>query len=160
MMVDRLEEMVSRQLDLQRHLGYDFTKMTMQERLAYIREMYMAIIKELGEALDETTWKPWATGEPHIHTEKYLSELNDVWQLLCNMWFVALPDCDGVDVALMMSSIHEKKVRVNRTRRDNAYDGWSTKCPTCRRALDDPGVRCDGTEAGCDSVMSVNPHSS
>ncbi len=157
--MDRLEEMIRRQRELQVRLGYDFEKMNPWQRVAYIKEMFIAAVKELGEALDETTWKPWSSADVSVNTDAFVSELNDAWQFICNMWLAALPDADAVDVALVMSSVHERKIRVNHKRVDDNYDNTS-KCPVCRRALDDQHVRCDGTPSGCDTVMQTHPHSS
>lgn len=134
--------MLARQRALQERLGYDFESMTPEQRVAYIKEMYIAAVKELGEALDETQWKPWAKGEHVIHQVPFGSELSDAWQFITNMWFVAYPGVSITGIAEMMNTYHETKVDINHRRIDQNYDG-KNKCPTCKRALDDPHVDCE-----------------
>jgi dUTPase-like protein len=140
--VDRLAEMLLGQRQLQERLGHNFETMSHAERLAYVKEMYVAATLELGEALNETTWKSWTVGDPHINILPFISELSDAWQFIANMWFAALPFATPGQVADAMRETLLTKLQVNHRRADDDYDGVSTKCPQCKRALDDPHVMC------------------
>ena len=134
---DSLVSMLRQQLDFQRRLGHDFTKMTTDERVQWIKDMTLATVCELTEALNETSWKPWANRSSTVDTIPFVGELSDAWQFITNMWFAALPDLTPEQLAAVMRSTLEAKLVVNRKRHADGYDGVSTKCPRCRRALDD-----------------------
>lgn len=138
---DSLEVMLKNQWELQRDLGYDFAKMNPEERIEFMKNMYIAAIQELGEVLNETSWKPWTTGV-RLNTHALIGELNDVFQFIMNMWFAAMPTATIEDIAGTMLVIHTSKIAVNRKRARVGYDGVSGKCPECRRALDDQHVTC------------------
>jgi hypothetical protein len=150
--------MITQQRELQGQLGYDFTRMSDRERVDYVTMMVLAAIKELGEALDEVSWKPWAAGTTRFMALPFMGELNDAWQFICNMWLVAIPNATPDQVATAMITSLEAKLAVNRVRVEEGYDGHSArwKCPRCGRALDDanigfvaPELVCDGTVEGC-----------
>jgi hypothetical protein len=137
-----LERMVAAQRAFQERIGFDFASMTVGDRVAYVKEMYVAAVMELGEALNETTWKPWATrnsGEYAIHSLELITELTDVWCFICNIWFAVMPDATPAEIAVAMGVSHDAKVALNHTRQDDGYTG-SNKCPGCGRALDDAAV--------------------
>jgi dUTPase-like protein len=137
--MDRLEDMLTSQLKLQQDLGYDFTKMSIAERIQFIKDMMLAAQQELGEALNEVSWKPWTVGE-RFNTTAFTSELGDVFQFIMNMWFVALPCLTPTELAEAMRDTLQLKLIINRKRHAEGYDGVNTKCPHCTRALDDVGV--------------------
>jgi hypothetical protein len=139
-MADRLEQMIAAQQGFQAKLGHKFAAMTPEERIMYMKEMYIAAIAELGEALDETSWKPWAHGY-RFNSAGVVSELSDAWQFMANMWFVAMPTGSPADIAEGMYHTLMNKLEVNHTRADNGYDN-TDKCPACRRAYDDTHVTC------------------
>lgn len=141
-MIEFLTQMLTQQRELQIRLGYDFEKMTTEERVTYIKEMYIAATQELGEALNETTWKSWASGNSMIHIHEFTGELTDTWQFIANMWFAALPDASPEYIAHVMYDRLAAKIRINHKRADANYDG-KNKCPQCKRALDDPAVECE-----------------
>jgi hypothetical protein len=141
--MDRLEQMISAQRKLQEKLGYDFPAMTVAARVAFIKEMYIAVLSELSEALDETSWKPWTTGEPRLNEESFLSELSDAWQFIANMWFAAHPNATPAELAEDMQVILNAKLIINRRRAESTtYDGVTGKCQGCGRALDDQHTQC------------------
>jgi dUTPase-like protein len=109
------------------------------EQIAYVKDMLLALYREIGECLDETTWKPWATGEKAIHRGNLMTELTDAWCFLCNVWFAVMPNATPAQVAQAMAVNHDVKVQLNHKRQDEGYDG-KHKCPHCSRALDDPGL--------------------
>ena len=152
---DALEEMIVTQRVFQERVDRRYRSDDIEDRIAYIRDTYVALVKEAGEALDETSWKPWTTGGRFIHHAELLTELTDIWCFLCNMWLAAMPTATPEEVATAMLITYRTKMEVNHRRQDEGYDG-TNKCPVCRRALDDahvgftaPELICDGTVAGC-----------
>jgi dimeric dUTPase (all-alpha-NTP-PPase superfamily) len=129
--MDRLNEMYDAQRDLQKTInGYDLADQTDEQRIVNIKENYVAIVQELGEVLNETGWKSWATSR-HINTEAYKGELVDVFHFFMNLM---------LHVDMTPDDLYEgylRKREVNVQRQLNNYDGVSTKCPGCKRALDD-----------------------
>lgn len=105
------------------------------ERMAYIREQALALLDEVHEALAETGWKSWATSN-HVNREAYLGELADVYIFLMNLMLVG--DIRAHELARV---VMEKQAK-NHKRQDNGYDGVTTKCVVCKRALDDTAVTC------------------
>jgi hypothetical protein len=58
---DRLSRMIEMQRELQtKTYGHDFTVMSTQDRVHFIKENVLAMTDELHELLAETSWKPWA----------------------------------------------------------------------------------------------------
>lgn len=136
--MDRLHEILQRQLYLQ-HIGknrYDFTTMSTEARIVYVKEYVLALEHELHEALDEMSWKPWATREPVLDRTAYIGELIDVLHFLMNLFLVVEVSADEIYDGYIA------KWAVNVSRFNGGYDGVSTKCRGCGRALDDPSVRC------------------
>lgn len=133
-----------RMLQLQERLqadsfGYNFQRMRPADRVEYIKNMKLALEAELQEALDETGWKPWATRR-EVNREAYLAELVDVWHFLMNM-FLVLGDTPE-ELADEIFRVYCRKNKINERRQREGYDGVSTKCGGCGRALDDPAVSC------------------
>lgn len=146
--MDRLTSIFVQQHDLQTEsFNVNFQRMLPADRIAYIKEMKLALEAELQEALDETGWKSWATSR-HINREAYLGELVDVLHFWVNMVLV-LGD-DPEHLAHLISTMYDAKRQRNAQRQADGYDGISGKCPWCARALDDPGVSC--TVARSDSA--------
>jgi dimeric dUTPase (all-alpha-NTP-PPase superfamily) len=56
----------------------------LEQRTTYVRDMTLAAMIELGEALNEWKWKPWATGRG-VDRDAYLGELADVMCFLLNL---------------------------------------------------------------------------
>lgn len=139
--VSQLTEMIRAQNDLQRQMGFKFEQMDEETRLTYIFNMYVAAMKELGEAIDETPWKFWAKRRP-FNVDAFVAELSDTFQFIINMWCAALPERTADDIAKRMYSTILDKIEINKQRIADGYDAKSTKCVQCKRALDDPAVRC------------------
>lgn len=140
MMVD-FEHMMRAQYDLQvalyggKHPG---ESPDMRERTTYIKDMMLAALDELHEALDEVGWKPWASSR-HVNRDAFLSELVDALQFVMNLMVAA-----GADAQEVSDQLYRKHL-VN-WQRLNGYTGLE-KCKKCKRALDDPATRC--TAARC-----------
>lgn len=134
---DMLEEMMDTQLGMQEAVfGYDFGRMTTAEVVEFVHWNVTALTDELHEALAETSWKPWADSE-FLNREAYTGELVDAWHFLMNLMLA---------VGMTPHELREKyriKQRINVARQSEGYDGVSTKCPVCGRALDDPTVDCE-----------------
>ena len=129
---DRLAVLIDIQREFQSQLGHDFHWMSDQARIEYLKTMILAATDELHEALNEMSWKSWAKNQ-FIHDQKIGGELIDLLHFVFNMFL-----CVGMDA----NSIYDRylaKHEVNRTRQDTGYDGVSTKCTWCKRALDEPG---------------------
>jgi hypothetical protein len=142
---DRLLAMYHMQRDLQlRYHGRPFTDFTMAERVAEMRIQWVALIKELGEALDEIGWKPWANypGGPDINADAFDAEMVDAWHFFMNMMLIRGMTPDQLYRGYL------RKNQINHNRISNGYDGVSSKCPVCHRELTDPGVMCDTTPSG------------
>lgn len=139
-MMDTFARMLALQEQLQREsFGYNFETMTAEQRIQYIKDMKLALEAELQEALDETGWKPWATRK-FINRDAYFGELVDVLHFLMNM-FLVLGDNTG-DLADEIFTKYCLKNHINERRQREGYDGVSTKCGSCGRALDDPAISC------------------
>jgi len=148
--MDRLEEMLHAQRELQELInGYTLESQSDELRIANIKESYVALIKELGEVLDEIGWKSWATSR-HINYEAARGEVVDCWHFLMNL---------ALHLNVTADDLYEgyrRKREKNERRQREGYDGVTGKCPHCRRSYDDQGVRCTpscvatgGTPAWC-----------
>ena len=71
-------------------------------------------------------------------------ELVDVFHFFMNLCMVA-----HMGPEELMQRYIEKR-NVNAKRQEEGYDGVSTKCPECKRALDDPAVQCHEIELMAD----------
>lgn len=148
--MDNLLRMLQLQERLQTETyGHNFQSMTAQDRIKYIKEMKLALESELQEALDETTWKPWVVRSFRINREAYLAELVDVLHFFMNMLLV-LGDSPE-ELVTEIFGIYCHKNKINERRQTESYDGTSTKCGACGRALDDPAVNCrrNGDQGFC-----------
>ena len=140
--MDKLTEMITAQANLQERLGINFDEMTADERQKYIEKMYIAAIRELGEALDETPWKFWSKNQL-TNAKAFAAELSDTFQFIINMWLAMMgPAVEPRDIAGAMHAMMMKKITINNQRIDAGYDGKKGKCQRCKRAIDDPAVRC------------------
>lgn len=145
MSTDNFTELFRLQHDLQTETyGHNFQAMLASERIQFVKNMKLALEAELQEALDETQWKPWVKPRGSwINRDAYVGEMVDVLHFFVNMLLV-LGD-DPRDLAVEVFQRYRRKHAVNRQRQVDGYDGVSTKCPVCRRALDDSAVTCNTT---------------
>lgn len=133
--MDRLNEIIIAQAELQRKLGFEFGELTVAERVSYVRDMVLAATDELHEALAETTWKPWTTGEPHIDEDRVVGECVDALHFILNIVLAARSRSAPETVAAELFHRYLRKNATNRDRADARYDGVSGKCPHCHRDL-------------------------
>ena len=75
-----LKEMFAKQHKLQIKLGNDKYK----HNETFIKNMTLAAIDELMEALRETPWKPWKK-QQYYNKKLFQKELIDVWHFLINL---------------------------------------------------------------------------
>lgn len=136
-----LQNMIQTQMAFQKRLGYDFAVMTTGERVAFVKEMFIALSSEMNEALDEVSWKPWSSGEPKFMVLPFTGELTDVWCFFMNLWIVAMPNATSEEITAAMMISYDTKMMINNERQDNNYHG-ENKCVNCKRALDDPHSGC------------------
>ncbi|AXH47323.1 deoxyuridine triphosphatase [Microbacterium phage Eden] len=94
-----------------------------------------ALTDELHELLGETSWKPWAKGD-YVNLTAAKGEAIDALHFLLNLFNVL-----GMDSEEVQERYYAKRKK-NIKRQEDGYDGRSTKCPGCKRALDDDGVTC------------------
>lgn len=147
-MTDKLERLLQEQSDLQNSMPT--THPTRLFELAHIEHNddvnrtpaidfinwnVLALEDELHELLGETGWKPWAKSK-HINLEAARGEAIDALHFLLNLFLVLGMDADDV-----LERYLAKRVK-NQKRQEESYDGVSTKCPRCKRALDDDAVSC------------------
>lgn len=146
---DRLEHMLKTQEHLQATVyGWEFDRLTPEARMAFMRDNMLALMDELHEALGEIGWKPWATSR-HMNIEPFISEMVDAWHFFMNLLLATgmYPD----EISRLFYSKYMEKSKRNAERQLEGYDGVSTKCADCKRALDDVGVSCtrNGDQGYC-----------
>jgi NTP pyrophosphatase (non-canonical NTP hydrolase) len=95
-----------------------------ESRDQYVQAMGLALMVEVGEALQEVSWKPWATGQ-WFNREAYLEELIDVLHFWMNLVLVA------TDKPEELLAAYQRKAEVNVKRQETGYTG--EKCPECGR---------------------------
>jgi dimeric dUTPase (all-alpha-NTP-PPase superfamily) len=145
-MPDKLAMMLSLQHSLQKDsYGIDPKEMEDADRVAFITWNVLALTDELHEALGEIGWKPWATSR-HINVEALQGELVDAWHFFMNLCLAA-----GLTEDVLLRKYLVKNA-INASRQKDGYDGVSTKCPQCQRALDDPATLC--TQYACEESFN------
>lgn len=137
---DHQPDMLQMMFDLQASLqveayGKHPGELTGQERIDFYVVHHTAGSDEMHEALDEIGWKPWATSK-HFNEEAVKGELVDEFHFFMNRCLTA-----GMDAVELFEKYKAKRLK-NIQRQIDGYDGVSTKCPGCHRALDDDAVKC------------------
>lgn len=128
--------------------GHDPGLMEGEEFADFVIWNSFAAVSELVEMMDELDWKPWAKirGRPEQEArDRAVGEIVDILHFVGNL-AVALRVTDAE-----LSQRYEAKMAVNRERmRSNpgGYDARGTKCPHCKRALDDVGVETRPADLG------------
>lgn len=110
-----------------------------QQTCEYIKDMCTALTAETVELLEETGWKPWTTSW-HVNLNEARAEWIDAWHFLLN-----LANRLEMDEEMIVEK-YNVKAEINLQRIRNSYDGVTTKCPGCRRAMDDPATTCRWTD--------------
>lgn len=141
-----LQRMMDDQSRLQVAMGNSHPATRSPEaQMEYVREMTLAAVSELMEALDETGWRTWSSSN-HVNRDAFIGEIRDAQQFIFNM--LSLVECTAEEFCGKLAEKH----RINWERLANGYTGLN-KCPECKRALDDPTTRCSPT--ACAHVASV-----
>lgn len=105
------------------------------ERMDFIRWNVLALEDELHEALAETGWKPWAKSQ-HVNEQAFAGEMVDAWHFFMNLMLVGHMSAETLEKGYLAKRLK------NAARQRDGYDGVSTKCQLCKRALDDDAVNC------------------
>lgn len=107
--------------------------------------------RELGEAMDEIAWKPWAKSD-HFNAVRFVEEMVDAWHFFMNMLLVAIPLVEReLQVDVFEETVEERiagfcqwftkkyyeKHEKNTQRQRDGYDGVSTKCVWCHRDFEE-----------------------
>lgn len=124
--------------------GKDPAKLEGQDRIEYVRWNMLAAQNELNEALDEISWKPWASAE-FFNRDQFVGELVDVLHFVGNMLVAA--KCTDAE----LNERYTDKMNKNRKRQAEGYTG-TDKCTNCRRAMDDVGPCPDHSDCGLCSM--------
>lgn len=131
-MTDRLEHMYELQRELQLST-YDIDPHALTDvgDMSYIKDMVLALSAELFELLNETTWKPWTHGVRSVTYNTYKKEIVDIWHFFMNLMIAVNMTPDE------LYTMYIKKRQINVNRQLDGYDGKTTKCTGCSRALED-----------------------
>ncbi len=108
----------------------------------YVTWNATAAMAELGEALQEMGWKPWAKPRGWVNRKAFLQELVDAAHFIANM--ATAVDCTDEE----WERLYQEKQNVNEARQVAGYDGRN-KCPGCGRAYDTETLNTVATSAGC-----------
>lgn len=121
-----MRQIMAQQLEMQRSsFGIDPTQLEGKERDEYVQAMALALMIEVGEAMQEISWKPWATGQ-WFHRDRFIEEMIDVLHFWMNMILIATDKPEEVLAA------YQRKAEVNVARQRDGYTGEG-KCPECGR---------------------------
>jgi hypothetical protein len=126
-------------LELKRGVPTAPLHMSDEDRVIYIKDMFIALVVELAaEYMNEIRWKPWSSGEHFFNREAAFGEAVDMMHFVINLAMAAAPDgADPSDVARMLFAEYLAKNKENMRRALDGYDAVSDKCPSCRRDLRD-----------------------
>ena len=133
-----LQRMFDHQNNMQVHTYGDGTELAdydLERKIEFLKNNHLAVLDELHESLAEVGWKPWASSQ-HINEDAILAELVDAWHFIMNILLTIEKTPEDFTAAYF------RKAAKNVKRQEEGYDGVSTKCPKCNRALDDDAVAC------------------
>lgn len=111
-MIDKLEQIFKKQLELQKRLNYKISDMYKNQK--FINVMTIAAISELIEAIHETPWKPWKK-QQKFNLDKFREEIIDAWHFLINLSIAA-----GFNANTLVECYMDKN-KINFKRQDNGY---------------------------------------
>jgi hypothetical protein len=135
-----LRNLLSRQYTLQvNSYKVDPGVLRGEDRGLYVTQMSTALLHELVEAMNEIAWKPWSIDKDTFNRRAYLKELADLFHFFENLLLVALQNGQSASaLAVEFADLYFDKADVNKNRMaTGTYDGFSTKCPDCGRAIED-----------------------
>jgi dimeric dUTPase (all-alpha-NTP-PPase superfamily) len=111
--MDKFDEMFELQKKFQERLGnLPFKDYDSQQK--FVNMMFIAIVAESVETLNETPWKPWKKNQS-LNYENYVSELVDVLHFFINL-------CIAYDISPEeVYHTFKRKNLINNNRLDNGY---------------------------------------
>lgn len=118
--------------------GHELPKTEIPDIVDWAKINHIAALAELQEALDEVSWKPWASAE-FVNRESYIGELVDALHFIANM--LVGVGCTDQELSVQ----YAEKMHRNYERMKKGYDGVSDKCSVCRRDFGDlkaHGIPC------------------
>jgi hypothetical protein len=128
--------------------GFSTDELSGDDLIQYLFFNAYAITDEIHEAMQEVSWKPWVT-TPFFNRPQFLKELIDAAHFLNNLWLAAT-GMDPEGAAALFAVMYEEKHDLNAKRQVDGYDGVTSKCSHCKRALDDMDIKqaidVDGTK--------------
>ncbi|HKU53135.1 MAG TPA: dUTPase [Nitrospira sp.] len=141
-----LEGALRRQRLLQQAFDPRAVSSNPQQSCEYIKDMVYAAEDELHELTAETGWKPWTTSW-HINVDAARGEWIDAFHFMLN-----LANKLGMTEDMILEMYYAKADK-NLARIQAGYDGRSTKCDICHRALDDDATSCHKTRQPDNSIL-------
>lgn len=132
-------------------------QMTHAELEVFIHWNFMALIKELSEATDEISWKPWASAE-FVNYPECIREMVDAWHFFMNIMLgmAAMAKVPVDELAREFQDYYKTKNAKNLQRQIAGYDGLTTKCKWCKRELSETRYQAGIVTVGHDRWCSVN----
>lgn len=127
---DMLRQVFGSQAHFQKLLGHDYSTMSTEELVEYIKNQVLALLDEGHEALNEVSWKPWAK-DTFVNHKELAGELADILCFLVNLALAV-----GM-TAQDLYAAHQEKALRNIKRQEVGYSQREGKCPGCLRAIDD-----------------------
>ena len=120
-----MEKMLEMQKELQGYLGFDFEEMSIEERVAFIKEHSIHLNQEVNEALYELPYfKPWKDYSKITDDEvvkglvAYKEELVDAFHFFMNMMLAIDFTADEFEAMYM----NKNKENIERQRRGYTHD--------------------------------------
>lgn len=107
--MDKLDIIFQKQSEFQERVGNE-----PMFNIQFVKDMILATIDELTEALRETPWKPWKK-QQEWNMEKFREELVDVLHFFVNLCLAGNMTSDE------LFNMYIEKNKVNHERQDDGY---------------------------------------
>lgn len=108
--MNQLAKMFSLQMQLQNKIGYNIFEKSQE----YKNLMFIGIITEACEALEQTPWKPWKQSK-ELYLNNYQNEIIDLWSFVINLSLSA-----NMTAEIVYKKYCEKH-KINILRQKNGY---------------------------------------
>lgn len=125
-----IDKIIDKQRTLQIAFGFPIDTDDLRTKANLLYAYSVGAMKEIGETMDEFSWKPWAS-DVFINREQVISEVADTFLFLANM--LATVSCEDKE----FSNAVLAKQKKNEARATKTYTHKTNKCVACNRALDD-----------------------
>jgi len=101
----QIKKLVERITQQQKDMGYhDLCRQSKDFRMAYIRDITLALQKEVSEFLDEVPWKPWkAVNKQALNENAAALELMDIIVFTIVLYVTLHPKDADIDVLMDMT---------------------------------------------------------